>query len=101
GLRRALLRLQLFARHRLQQLTRIELRLFAGVQLQRRRPDGVVPPTLPLLRPGVRHLSRLRRPASPLSVEHDPEKWMPVFGKDHAQAKKMSEESDSTQLNQT
>jgi hypothetical protein len=25
----------------------------------------------------------------PLYVEHDPEKWMPVFGKDHAQAKKL------------
>jgi hypothetical protein len=22
------------------------------------------------------------------SLEHDPEKWIPVFGKDHAQAKK-------------
>jgi hypothetical protein len=22
-----------------------------------------------------------------LATEHDPEKWMPVFGKDHAQAK--------------
>jgi hypothetical protein len=27
--------------------------------------------------------------------EHDPEKWNPVFGKDHAQAKKISDGFDS------
>jgi hypothetical protein len=26
-------------------------------------------------------------PAAPPLVEHDPEKWEPVFGKDHAQTK--------------
>jgi hypothetical protein len=28
-----------------------------------------------------------RRVASPKGLEHDPEKWEPVFGKDHAQTK--------------
>jgi hypothetical protein len=25
-----------------------------------------------------------QRPIQPLPCEHDPEKWIPVFGKDHA-----------------
>jgi hypothetical protein len=28
-----------------------------------------------------------RRPAAVKRLEHDPEKWEPVFGKDHAQLK--------------
>jgi hypothetical protein len=31
--------------------------------------------------------SKPRRKAKPLMLEHDPEKWTPVFGKDHAQIK--------------
>jgi len=32
-----------------------------------------------------------------LLLEHDPEKWNPVFGKDHAQAKNLDD--DPIQLN--
>jgi len=28
-----------------------------------------------------------RRPPRPAALEHDPEKWEPVFGKDHAQTR--------------
>jgi hypothetical protein len=28
-------------------------------------------------------------------LEHDPEKWMPVFGKDHAQIKEPKRDDDS------
>jgi hypothetical protein len=30
-------------------------------------------------------------PALRRRLEHDPEKWMPVFGKDHAQTKSQTE----------
>jgi hypothetical protein len=36
------------------------------------------------------------KPAAIRRLEHDPEKWEPVFGKDHAQTKKL--ESDPIQL---
>jgi hypothetical protein len=29
-------------------------------------------------------------------LEHDPEKWEPVFGKDHAQIKNLKRDCDST-----
>jgi hypothetical protein len=31
-----------------------------------------------------------------LHLKHDPEKWVPVFGKDHAQNKKLEREDDSS-----
>jgi hypothetical protein len=31
-----------------------------------------------------------------LKQEHDPEKWIPVFGKDHAQTKEAERDGDST-----
>jgi hypothetical protein len=31
----------------------------------------------------------------PASLEHDPEKWLPVFRKDHAQTKKIERDDDS------
>jgi hypothetical protein len=34
-------------------------------------------------------------------LEHDPEKWVPVFGQRSCSYKMMSEETDSTQLNQS
>jgi len=50
------------------------------------------------------HHRRQRRPHElqgiAADLEHDPEKWAPVFGKDHAQ-KKLSDGSDSTELDQT
>jgi hypothetical protein len=43
---------------------------------QRRSPDGT--------RSGIRdEPTRISLPS--MGLEHDPEKWMPVFGKDHAQ----------------
>jgi hypothetical protein len=33
---------------------------------------------------------RIRRAPDALVLEHDPEKWIPVFGKDHAQRKQES-----------
>jgi hypothetical protein len=42
-----------------------------------------------------REKARLR--GGPFSLEHDPEKWKPVFGKDHAQNKKL--DHDPIQLN--
>jgi hypothetical protein len=30
-----------------------------------------------------------------LTVEHDPEKWIPVFRKDHAQIKEIERDDDS------
>jgi hypothetical protein len=34
----------------------------------------------------------IRRP----DLEHDPEKWEPVFGKDHAPNKELDQDDDST-----
>src|SRR5262249_57087743 len=39
--------------------------------------------------------------SAPPAPEHDPEKWVPVFGQRSCSNKKMSEETDSTQLNQS
>src|SRR5258708_15773395 len=46
---------------------------------------------------GVR--ARFAQKRTELRLEHDPEKWKPVFRKDHAN-KKMTLDPDSTQLDQ-
>jgi len=41
---------------------------------------------------------RARTPQGPPAItvpEHDPEKWIPVFGKDHAQTKKLKRNTES------
>jgi hypothetical protein len=30
------------------------------------------------------------------AIKHDPEKWMPVFGKDHASSNKLKRNTEST-----
>jgi hypothetical protein len=36
----------------------------------------------------ISELARELAPELHMGLEHDPEKWEPVFGKDHAQTKK-------------
>ncbi|WP_210242935.1 hypothetical protein [Nitrobacter winogradskyi] len=46
-------------------------------------------------------MRKMQPSAGKIPLEHDPEKWRPVFGEDHAQTKNISVEPDSTQLKQT
>src|SRR5262245_31846097 len=61
-------------------------------------PRGCRPAASPATAPTHTQPSPPISPTLPLdstNAEHDPEKWMPVFGKDHAQNKKLERDDDS------
>src|SRR5262249_58029125 len=61
-----------------------------------RRPSQMAGSALALRLPGPRHLTTRLRASNHGCLEHDPEKWVPVFGQDHAPTIRQSEMTKSS-----